>query len=184
MMMLSSPRHRRAALVMALMIIAGCLLGGFNSGRRLTKTLDEAFYGGARGNGVGVASDISHRADCGRNLATVAGRYMEPDDKAVAFLREMCAYADSAETLTEKKDADDSVEMAFVQLYELLEEETLSDKDEAYRKSIYADFVSYGDTMSHDPYNDAAVRYNREISTFPGSLVFKLMGLERAPVFR
>lgn len=182
--MFSSPRHRRAALVMAAMIIAGCLLGGFNSGRRLKNDLEDIFYQGEYKNGVGVASDISHRVDCGRSLATVAARYMEPDDKAVAFLREMCADAEAATTLTEKKAADDSVETAFVQLYELLEKEALSAKDEAYRKSIYADFTSYGDTMSHDPYNDAAVRYNREINAFPGSVFFKLMGLEKAPYFR
>lgn len=184
MMMLSSPRHRRAALVMALMIIAGCLLGGFNSGRRLTKALDEAFYGGAKGNGVGVASDLSHRIDCGRNMATIAARYLEPNDELLINIQSVCAEADGAVRLGEKKTADKNVEAAFIQLYELLGNENLSDKDEAYRKSIYADFVSYGDTMSHDPYNDAAVRYNREISTFPGSLVFKLMGLERAPIFR
>lgn len=184
MMIFRSPAHKRAALVMAVMIAAGCFIGGFNSGRRLVSDLDSIFYSGAKGNGVGVASDISHRAECGRNLVTVAERYMEPDDQALDFLREMCAYSEAAETLTQKKDGDDSVEIAFVQIYELLERESLSAKDEAYRKSIYADFVSYGDTMSHDPYNDAAVRYNREITAFPGSVFFKLMGLEKAPIFR
>ena len=42
---------------------------------------------------------------------------------------------------------------------------------EKYRQSLYADFNSRNDTISHDPYNQYAQDYNQALDGFPASLL-------------
>ena len=76
------------------------------------------------------------------------------------------------------------MEREFRAVTSLLESESLSDKDRELVSSLVSMFDSCSYTMSHDGYNAEASGYNSAIKTFPGSLIFSLMGLETAPIFR
>lgn len=47
------------------MAALGLLLGPYVSGLRLEKSLEDIFYNGESGNGIGVASDLSDRPTAG-----------------------------------------------------------------------------------------------------------------------
>ena len=68
-------------------------------------------------------------------------------------------------------------------LYRSLEDIGLSEKDEAYRQRLYADFSSRGDTISHDPYNGYAQYYNETLSRFPASLIVAVTPAKEAVIF-
>lgn len=176
--------RRTAAAVMVLMIVLGVLLGAWRSGSRLYARVEDLFYNGEKGNGVGMASDLSQRVDAAVNMILVAKRSIDPADSAVTGLEEAVTAVNAASGLQEKYRADRAMASAMTVLYERLGEAALSDKDAGYRASLYADFTSAAMTMSHDPYNAQAVEYNREITSFPGRLFFALFGYEEAPIFR
>lgn len=176
--------RRTAAAVMAVMMALGVLLGAWRSGSRLYGAVEDLFYNGQKGNGVGVASDLSRRADAAVNMIIVAKRNLSADEAAVTDLEAAVTAVSAASSLQEKYRADRQMHDAMTVLYDRLEEAPLSDKDAGYRSSLYADFTSAGMTMSHDPYNAQAVEYNRELMAFPGRFLFALFGYEEAPVFR
>jgi len=176
--------RRTACLVMCVMILISLPIGAYASGSRLYSHVEDMFYNGERGNGVGVASDLSGRANAAMNLATVAQRYVAPGDGLVQPVLDACNEVSMASTLEEKKQADEYLAKAMAALYDGMGELSLSDKDEGYRSSLYADFTSYGSTMSHDGYNQAAAQYNRQLDAFPGRIFFSLLGFDEAPIFR
>ena len=139
---------------------------------------------GAKGDGIGIASDLSGRVSAAQGLVTVAKRYLEASDRLIVNVEEAGSALSTASSLRKAKEADDRLSIAVLELFDALGELRLSDKDAGYRSSLYADFTSYASTMSHDPYNEAAVTYNENIRAFPGRLFFSLMGYRSAPVFR
>lgn len=175
-------KQKRAALACCLMAALGLLLGPYVSGLRLEKSLEDIFYNGESGNGIGVASDLSDRADCGVNLASVGSRYLE--SSLLSPLKNAAQGLRSAGSLREKAEANETLEREFRAVSSLLEAEDLSGKDEELVSSLVSMFDSCSYTMSHDGYNAEASGYNSAIKTFPGSLIFSLMGLETAPIFR
>ena len=175
-------KQKRAALACCLMAALGLLLGPYASGLRLEKSLEDIFYNGESGNGIGVASDLSDRADCGINLASVGSRYLE--SSLLSPLKNAAQGLRSAGSLREKAEANDILEREFRAVTSLLESESLSDKDRELVSSLVSMFDSCSYTMSHDGYNAETSGYNSSTKTIAASLIFSLMGLETAPIFR
>lgn len=176
--------RRTAAGVMVLMILLSILLGAWRSGSRLYGRVETLFYNGEAGNGIGVASDLTQRAESAVNLIIVAKRNLEQDDPAVTGLEAAVTAVHTAKSLQARYAADKDMAACMTALYDALGQAALSDKDAGYRSSLYADFTSAAMTMSHDPYNAQAVEYNQALRSFPASLLFRLFGFEEAPVFR
>ncbi|MEA4920527.1 MAG: LemA family protein [Clostridiaceae bacterium] len=176
--------RRTAASIMAAMIALSILLGAYRSGARLYSQVENAFYNGAKDNGIGIASDLTQRSESSVNLVTVAKRYLESDNSLLSNVQSAVSGLNSADSLYEKYQANKDLDAAMSALYDGMSGLRLSEKDESYRKSLYADFTSASMTMSHDSYNETAIEYNREISSFPGSIFFTLYGFGKAPVFR
>ncbi len=176
--------RRIAAGVMVLMILLSVLLGAWRSGSRLYGEVETLFYNGEAGNGIGVASDLSQRAEAAVNLIIVAKRNMDQTDPVILDLEAAVTEVNVAGSLMARFSADNEMAGCMTALYEALGEVALSEKDAGYRSSLYADFTSAAMTMSHDPYNAQAVEYNRALNTFPGGLLMQLFGFEDAPVFR
>jgi len=176
--------RRFAAAAMCVMMILGLLLGAYSSGSRLRSAVEDVFYNGELGDGIGVASDMSNRCAAVRNLIVVAKRSLDPSSEALKAAGDAVAMAESASSLADKAEADRALEDAITALYDELGQVGLSDNDSRYRSKLYADFSSYGDSMSHDGYNDSAADYNSKLSAIPGGMLMRLFGLRPAPLFR
>jgi len=173
-----------AAGIMVLMILLSLPLGAWRTGSRLYGAVEDLFYNGEAGNGIGVASDISQRAEAAVNMIIIAKRNMDPNDPCITGLEAVVMEVNMAKSLQARHQADVEMGGCMAALYDALGEAPLSEKDARYRESLYADFTSAAMTMSHDPYNAQAVEYNRALSAFPGGLLMRLFGYEEAPVFR
>ena len=176
--------RRTAALAMCVMIFLSFIIGGWRSGARLYGEVGDIFYNGEKGNGIGVASDLSQRAESAVNMIIVAKRGLEADDDVLKELEAAVTAMNSAGSLEDKAEANSVLTSAMAAVYDALGEVSLSEKDEGYRQSLYADFTSAAMTMSHDGYNEQAVEYNRAIKSFPGSIFFAIFGYGEVPVFR
>ena len=91
--------------------------------------------------------------------------------------------ASGSKDIALRLSADNRLEAAMTALYRSLEDSSLSEKDDAYRQRLYADFSSRADTISHDPYNGYAQDYNETLSRFPASLIAAVTPVKAAVIF-
>lgn len=163
--------------LMVVLIAAGTWIGGYKGLSGLYSQAEDVFFTGERGDGICIANDLAERAAAATNLVTIASNYAGVQDEAQAVTSASAEL--SAELSATTRDGhiarlserNRKLDSAMTALYNALGEEPLSAQHEKYRQSLYADFNSRGDTISHDPYNQYAQSYNQALDGFPASLL-------------
>ena len=172
-------------LIMIILIAGGFWLGGYKSLSGLYNDVEKVFFTGEDGDGICIENDLSERAACAVNLVSVARKYVGESTEAKELSDASAAMSAAAggNDISERLSADKRLEAAMTSLYRSLEDIGPSEKDEAYRQRLYADFSSRGDTISHDPYNVYAQDYNTTLSKFPASLIAAVTPVKAAVIF-
>ncbi|MGN0735692.1 MAG: LemA family protein [Anaerovoracaceae bacterium] len=172
-------------LIMIVLIAGGFWLGGYRSLSGLYNDVEKVFFTGEDGDGICIENDLSERAACAVNLVSVARKYVgeSTEVKELSDASAAMSAASGGNDISERLSADKRLEAAMTALYRSLEDIGLSEKDEAYRQRLYADFSSRGDTISHDPYNGYAQDYNETLSRFPASLIAAVTPAKEAVIF-
>ncbi|MBQ1228648.1 MAG: hypothetical protein IIX87_02110, partial [Firmicutes bacterium] len=154
-------------ILMVVLIASGLFIGGTKSLNGLYSDVEDVFYLGVDRDGIGVANDMTERVKAATNMVTIARKYEasanETYKEAIQWLTSdtktletvLGGKGDIGDAITANKNVDTA--MTF--LYNEMEQVGLSAQDEKYRQSLYADFNSRGDTISHDPYNQYAEAY-------------------------
>ena len=175
---LKSPRL--ATVIMAIMIALAVILGSGRSLRALRADVEEIFWNGVSGDGIGVASDLSRNRDDAYNLLSVARGYAV-DSALLSALENAVADFDAAGSDIEALfDANTALTGAVTDLYEAMGRQSLSDRDESYRQSLYYNILARNDTMSRDGYNTAALEFNQLLDRFPASLLRRFTSVSPA----
>lgn len=177
-------------LIMIILIVGGFWLGGYRSLSGLYDDVEKVFFTGEDGDGICIENDLSERASAAVNLVTVARKYVG-ENQEVRALANAAAELNGAlggsaagrDGISVRLSADSALEAAMTDLYRSLENAGLTEKDEAYRQRLYADFNSRGDTISHDPYNRYAQSYNRTLGGFPANLIAAVTPVKEAVIF-
>ncbi|MBR4410885.1 MAG: LemA family protein [Firmicutes bacterium] len=163
--------------LMVVLIAAGTWIGGYKGLNGLYSQAEDIFFTGERGDGICIANDLAERAAAAANLVTIASNYAGVQDEAQAVTAASAEL--SAELSATTRDGhiarlserNRKLDSAMTALYNALGEESLMAQHEKYRQSLYADFNSRNDTISHDPYNQYAQDYNQALDGFPASLL-------------
>ena len=179
---LRNPRF--ATVVMAVMIVLAVVLGGGRSLRSLKRGVEDLFWNGVDGDGIGVASDLSKNRDDAYNLLSVARGYSVPEDVLSALEAAVSAVDKAGRDAGKLFEANTSLTGAVTALYEELGRQTLSERDETYRQNLYHSVLARNDTMSRDGYNTAAQDFNQKLERFPASLLRTITFVTPAPLFR
>lgn len=173
-----------AILIMAALIIGGFWLGGYKSLSSLYHEVESVFFTGEDGDGICIANDLTERETAAANLLTIARKYMGDCDVIRQLSEAAAALGAAGEGDIETRlTANQALDTAMEEMYRGLGELNLSEKDEAYRQRLYADFNSRGDTISHDPYNRYAQAYNETLDGFPASLLAAITPVHKATIF-
>ena len=175
-----------AIIIMAALIIGGFWLGGYKSLSGLYQNVEDVFFTGEDGDGICIANDLAERETAAGNLITIARKYMGESDVILQVSNaaaRLAASAGSDNDIEGCLTANQALDTAMESLYRGLGELNLSEKDEAYRQRLYADFNSRGDTISHDPYNQYAQAYNQTLDGFPASLLAAITPVHKAVIF-
>jgi len=159
--------------LMVCLIAAGTWIGGYKSLNGLHRQAEDVFFTGERGDGICIANDLSERAAAAANLVTIAGNYagLSEEAQAVSAASAELTSALGRNRIDALADANRKLDTAMTALYSGLGEHQLTQQHEKYRQSLYADFNSRGDTISHDPYNTYAQAYNDALEAFPAGLL-------------
>ena len=174
-----------SVLIMIVLIAGGFWLGGYKSLSGLYGDVEKVFFTGEEGDGICIENDLSERASDAVNLVTVARKYVgeNAEVKRVSDAAASLSVSSADKDIAQRLSADKEVENAVTALYRSLEDAGLSEKDEAYRQRLYADFNSRGDTISHDPYNGYAQSFNRTLTGFPANLIAAVTPVKEAVIF-
>lgn len=173
-----------ARIVMILAILVSVVFGSYRSLSSEAAKVEDVFYNGVDKDGIGIGSDLTIRTETAYNLVTVAKRYLDEGDAAVqAVLNARDALAEAGE-IPEKYAANLRLSDACADLSEKLKSEALSAADERYRAGFMTELASRSDTISHDPYNALAAKFNAQLTAFPANLLSRLTGVEPLALFR
>ena len=166
-----------ALVLMVALIAAGTWIGGYKGLNSLYSQAEDVFFTGEDGDGICIANDLSERAIAAQNLVTIASNYAGVQDAtsavtsaAAELSAELSSTAQNGK-IARLSDRNRKLDTAMTALYDALGEESLMAQHEKYRQSLYADFNSRNDTISHDPYNQYAQAYNQALSGFPAGLL-------------
>ena len=179
--------------LMIVLVLAGFLLGGCKGLNAQYQKVEDVFFLGEDRDGIGIANDMSERASALTNMQTLAAKYLESGcAELTAAETALSSYTKAVgESEIEKLFAANAqMDTAMQSLYNALSDsgtstqgqtasgqeagslkQDLSQKDERYRQSLYADFNSRNDTISHDPYYSYAAEYNKLLESFPANVI-------------
>lgn len=165
--------------VLAVVLVAGTLLGSLRSLSGLKRDITEAFYQGVDGSGYGIATNLNLRVEYARNLCKIAADYDAAAERAA--VEQACSRLEAADSFDEKYDANNALTDAVDTLSLRLEKQKLSREDEAYRRSLTADIASYEmkiDKLAAD-FNSAVREFNTDIlDGFPAGIFGMLTGVD------
>lgn len=156
--------------------VAVCLAALFVSGRSglagQRAKVESVFYTGENGDGLCIFSDLNSRLDCAYNISTVVRRN---DSSYHALIELDGAYAAMKQAMdggsvSEMSTADKALGSAVETVYRYALNLDMSETDETLVTRQYRTFMSAADTISYDPYNSLARRFNSENSGFPAGL--------------
>lgn len=168
-----------AVFLMIIMIVLGTVLGGHRSLAKLYKTAENVFFD----KEYGIQRDLNDRFEASMNLAKISEKYPSLDRKYINDVKDASNKLKNAETIKEKSQANSELDAAVFVLYNELGNQKLSSQDEKYRTSLYGTFNSYGDTISHNSYNNIARKFNDTLNKFPANLLGRLTGIQELDTF-
>lgn len=165
--------------VLAAILIFGTVFGSWRSLTGQRRAVTEAFYNGTDGSGYGIATNLDLRVEYARNLCKIAGDYdVAPQCQAV---EKACRELETEEDFDDKYEANQALGAAVEALDRALQQKSLSQEDESFRKSLTADLSSYEmriDKLASD-FNSQARRFNQQVlGSFPAKLFGELTDVE------
>lgn len=173
-----------AIIVMTIMIIASILIGSHRSLTELSINASNVFINGVAGDGMSIQNDLNQRLELSSNLIKVSDNYIDASNQIFKTISDARNSLTTAETPKEKYNANIKLTEAVNELYNLLGKKNLSDKDGRYRSSIYSDFSSRNDIISHDKYNEYAKKFNDTLKQFPANILSKLTFVKPLELFQ
>ena len=177
-------KQSAAIAVMILMILAATLFGGHSSLAKLRGEAERVFAAGIDGDGIGIQNDLEERSAAAYNLVNIARKYLPETDASIQGVLTARDALSAAGSISDKYEADQALSDAVTDLKNKLDDVNLSEKDAPYPDRLYTNFLSRGETISHDPYNRLAAEFNAALTEFPASLLSKLTGVKSLELFR
>lgn len=173
-------KNRTAAIIItAVVILLSTLLG---SHRSLIAAAYRYFIEGE--DGYSIQRDLDTREGLANNLLVVAERYLLLDDTMLLDLQDAITALQQANTISEKSAANQQLTAVTERMDLYLQEYPLSTADERYRINIRTDLASCNQTISHNEYNQMALKYNTEVlGKFPANVLKQITGVPDLETF-
>ena len=176
-------KNRTAAIIItAVVILLSTLLGSHRSLIAAAYPAERYFIEGE--DGYSIQRDLDTREWLANNLLVVAARYLLLDDTMLLDLQDAITALQQANTISEKSAANQQLTAVTERMDLYLQEYPLSTADERYRINIRTDLASCNQTISHNEYNQMALKYNTEVlGKFPANVLKQITGVPDLETF-
>lgn len=173
---MKDPKKARA--IMIVVIVISILLGGYRALSSEASKVENVFFNGVDGDGIGINSDLSHRVDISQNLISVAKRYLPAGDTSILDLVDASSRVANSSNPSDKLRANRELQLAFSSLSEKLDNNGMNEKDKRYLENLKTDFISRNHIISLDGYNQKAVDFNIQLARFPANILGSITGIK------
>ena len=169
-----------AKLVLVVTAVLSVFLGArIGLGNRYDEVMD-VWYDGIDGDGASCAKWMDERVDAAYNVVLLvrsSGKTLDGLDTLSALVTQAQNTDDPADLL----NLSTKMTAEMTRLRQQLDT-VLAGNDLVNAKAQAEKFSARGDIIAHDDYRVLANEYNQLLKKFPASLLWQLVGLERAPV--
>ena len=172
-----------AWIVFAVAVIFSLSFSGGGALKELREQTLSIFYNGAQDDGLSIDRDLQVRSDAAYNLASVASGYAQIDAQVVTRTQEAQQALEAADSIAAKSAANQQLSKAVEDLFTAISNAPLTESDRAFVFSQYKEFISRGDTISRDVYNERARAFNDKLHAFPASLIGGFSGVKPVEIF-
>lgn len=176
-------------IVMILLILIGSLAGCFKTVNGMYDDVIDIFEDGVDDDDECIESYIEERADIASDMCKLARKNLDTSeaDKLITELSDAAGALNAAldaEDIADIKQKNDALTDAMSGVYSAMRSSSgISSQDKLQYRDLYADFESFGDQIRNDPYNTAALAYNKKTSGPLASLVKKITPAHDAVMF-
>ncbi len=176
-------------IIMILLIAVGSVAGCFKSISEMYSDVTDIFEDGVDDDDECIESYIEDRADIATDICKIARKNLDSstDNKLITELSDTAGAlktALDAENINGIKEKNDALSDSMSAVYNALRSTSdISSKDKLEYRDLYADFESLGDAIRNDPYNTAALEYNKKTSGALAALIKKITPAHDAVMF-
>lgn len=174
-------RYFLACLLAVILIGASVVVGGAVGLTNDRKDAIEDYNGGFFEDGIQEL--LVYRADSIRQLVQLFTENLPEQGGQSAPVQDFISLVQNGSYDEALAASQRAAEKAVTSMIELLKDTELSFSDEAKLLNITAKLEENHKKIMDSSYNQAAVRFNKEISKFPGELYARYLSLEPLPQF-
>lgn len=171
-----------AIILTVLAILAGTAFGAHRSVAAQARKLEQKFSVGVQYQGYSIQGDLSDRMEYASQLVKIAQRYNIASQTVTEAIRDLDGAGHGHACFAANRTLSDAVEA----LNRELVNTSLSTQDAQYRSEAYRNFVSAGDTISHEAalYNELVYEFNdKTLTAFPTGTLARLTGVRELEAF-
>ncbi len=170
-------KGRAAAVIgMVLLIVCSIPLGMGVSLVRERSEVEEYYYDS-------LLRELSFCSSAAADFVTLGSKYLPSGDAQLEALREANGTLMSVQDPGEKGEAYVRLNGCMAALYRTLCDVQMTQQDEKYRESIYADYNSCVDIIGYNDYNMRAAKFNETFMNAPGRSIAEWMGVKELELF-
>lgn len=169
-----------ARIVLALAIAASLVFGGGGALRDLRTDVETCFYA----NSESISAELLEMRSNAATLLSIAHKYDTAGKEYIDGMDKAIGALDAAEDISGKFQASLTLDSAVENLYSHLTGLKLGEVDTQDIRYAYKNFTSAQLRISHDPYNERAAEFNKELNRFPAGLLGALAGVKPLALFQ
>ena len=172
--------NRPVACAVLALVIAGMLfIGGGNALNGWRGQLNDLFYASSES----IAAELNEMIDNAVVMNSIAANCEQADRDMVAAVNDSIEQLRASASISEKYAASERLHQAVENLYSNVSNLTLSDTDASDFRYKYKNFDSALLRISHDPYNENVMAFNKAKKGFPAGVICAVRGIDDADLF-
>lgn len=173
-----------AIIVFAAVVLVSVTLSGGSALAKERTQVESKFYEGMQGDSLGIYNDVRARIDAAQNMVTVAQKSLGSEDALLLEIQDLQSKMLNEGSIGELFKLDYTLETKVKLLFAKEDTLSLNETDARLFEKQYYEFLSRGQTISHDGFNTSAQQYNLQLDNFPANLISKAYGIKPIEYFR
>lgn len=168
-----------ASIVLAAVIACTLFIGGGSALNSQAKDVEAVFWSASES----ISAELNEMLSDAQVMSGIAARYKDIDAKLVDAVNTAAQDLADASKIGKKYETANKLTQAVEALYTAGSDAKMNDNDASDFRYNYKNYASAQLRIGHDPYNDEAAAYNKEVSDPLAGLIGSVWGAGKAQIF-
>ena len=168
-----------ASIVLTAVIVCTLFIGGGSALNSQAKDVEAVFWSASES----ISAELNEMLSDAQVMSGIAARYKDIDAKLVDDVNTAAQKLADAGKISGKYETANKLTQAVEALYTAGSAVSMNDNDASDFRYNYKNYSSAQLRIGHDPYNDEAAAYNKEVSDPLAGLIGSVWGAGKAQIF-